>query len=81
MELKIDRGFKSYDVVDPDGTLAGTIRINLADLGLAGRWEAVLHELEQVDTTNITIADTLELDKRVKEKICLLYTSDAADEL
>lgn len=69
MELKIDRGFKSYDVVDPDGTLAGTIRINLADLGLAGRWEAVLHELEQVDTTNITIADALELDKRVKEKI------------
>ena len=28
MELNIDRGLKSYDVKDADGTLIGTIRFN-----------------------------------------------------
>lgn len=38
MELSIDRGLKSYDVKDADGALLGTVRLNLADPGLAGRW-------------------------------------------
>ena len=37
MELNIDRGLKSYDVKDADGTLIGTIRFNPSDIGLAGR--------------------------------------------
>lgn len=69
MELKIDRGIKSYDIVDADGNPAGTIRFNPADPGLAGRWEAVLKELEPLKETDVTITQTLELDKRVKEKI------------
>ena len=36
MELNIDRGLKSYDVKDADGTLIGTIRFNPSDIGLAG---------------------------------------------
>ena len=36
MELVIDRGVKSYDVKDADGTLLGVIKINPADIG-AGR--------------------------------------------
>lgn len=39
MELKIDRGLKTYDIKDIDGTLVGTIRFNPADLGMAGRAE------------------------------------------
>lgn len=39
MELNIDRGLKSYDVKDADGTLIGTIRFNPSDIGLAGRME------------------------------------------
>lgn len=35
MELNIDRGLKSYDVKDADGTLIGTIRFNPSDIGLA----------------------------------------------
>ena len=42
MELNIDRGLKSYDVKDADGTLIGTIRFNPSDIGLAGRMEDCL---------------------------------------
>ena len=37
MELKIDRGLKSYDIEDADGTPLGTIYVNPADLGIAAR--------------------------------------------
>ena len=40
MELNIDRGLKSYDVKDADGTLIGTIRFNPSDIGLAGLFAA-----------------------------------------
>ena len=36
MELVIDRGVKSYDVKDVDGTLLGVIKINPADIGISG---------------------------------------------
>lgn len=36
MELVIDRGVKSYDVKDADGTLLGVIKINPADIGISG---------------------------------------------
>lgn len=38
MELKIDRGLKSYDIEDADGTPLGTIYVNPADLGIAAGW-------------------------------------------
>ena len=38
MELVIDRGVKSYDVKDIDGTLLGVIKINPADIGISGRF-------------------------------------------
>ena len=37
MELKIDRGLKSYEVKDIDGTLLGTLYVNPADIGIAAR--------------------------------------------
>ena len=36
MELKIDRGLKTYEVEDIDGTPLGVIKINPADLGIVG---------------------------------------------
>ena len=39
MELKIDRGLKSYEVTDADGTPLGTIYINPADVGIVARLE------------------------------------------
>lgn len=81
MELKIDRGIKSYDIVDADGHPAGTIRLNPADPGLAGRWEAVEKELEPYKGTDISISETVELDKRIKEKIDYALGSSVSDVL
>ena len=36
MELVIDRGVKSYDVKDADGTLLGVIKINLPTSAFPG---------------------------------------------
>ena len=81
MELKIDRGIKSYDIVDADGHPAGTIRLNPADPGLAGRWEAVEKELEPYKGNDISISETVELDKRIKKKIDYALGSSVSDEL
>ena len=81
MELKIDRGIKSYDIVDADGHPAGTIRLNPADPGLAGRWEAVEKELEPYKGNDISIRETVELDKRIKEKIDYALGSSVSDVL
>ena len=81
MELKIDRGIKSYDIVDADGHPAGTIRLNPADPGLAGRWEAVEKELEPYKGNDISISETVELDKRIKEKIDYALGSSVSDVL
>ena len=37
MKLTLDRGLKSYDIEDADGTPLGTIYVNPADLGIAAR--------------------------------------------
>lgn len=81
MELKIDRGFKSYEIVDADGHPAGTIRFNPADPGLAGRWDAVVKELEPMKDTAVSITESLELDKRIKEKIDYALGSPVSDVL
>ena len=55
MELNIDRGLKSYDVKDADGTLIGTIRFNPSDIGLAGRMEEA-----PLDTIKQAVAEVME---------------------
>lgn len=37
--ITLDLGFKTYEVRDPEGNLAGTVRFNPADPGFAGRWQ------------------------------------------
>lgn len=72
MELNIDRGLKTYEIKDADGTPVGTIRFNPADPGLAGRWQELVDELDRlstVDTTAMTAADTVALDRRIKERM------------
>lgn len=39
MQLNIDLGLKTYDILDPDGNITGTIRFNPSDPGFAGRWQ------------------------------------------
>lgn len=46
MEITIDRGYRTYDIKDTDGTLVGTIRFNPADPGFAGRWQQAEAKIE-----------------------------------
>lgn len=54
MELNIDRGLKSYDVKDADGTLIGTIRFNPSDIGLAGRMEEARAKIAEITAAPVT---------------------------
>ena len=60
MELVIDRGVKSYDVKDADGTLLGVIKINPADIGISGRFvsarNAIAELAEQAKEAGIEIS-------------------------
>ena len=48
MELKIDRGLKSYEVTDADGTQLGMIYINPADVGIAARLEEARNAIQNL---------------------------------
>lgn len=48
MELVIDRGVKSYDVKDIDGTLLGVIKINPADIGISGRFVSARNAIAEL---------------------------------
>mgnify|MGYP003243706383 CR=1 FL=1 len=49
MELVIDRGVKSYDVKDVDGTLLGVIKINPADIGISGRFVSARNAIAELN--------------------------------
>lgn len=68
--LSIDRGLKSYDICDPDGTTVGTIRFNAQDLGLAGRWKEAEEAIRDLANTPIDSAEALvELDRSIKAQL------------
>ena len=71
MELVIDRGVKSYDVKDIDGTLLGVIKINPADIGISGRFVSArnaIAELAEQAKQDMTPEKILAMDTTIKEK-------------
>ena len=48
MEIRIDIGFKTYDIKDADGTLLGTIRFNPGDVGMVGRAKEASAKLSDI---------------------------------
>ena len=65
MELNIDRGLKSYDVKDADGTLIDTIRFNPSDIGLAGRMEEARAKIAEITAAPVTgPEDLVEWDRQ-----------------
>ena len=46
MQLSIDTGLKTYDILDTEGNITGTIRFNPADPGFAGRWQQAMERIE-----------------------------------
>lgn len=76
MQVTIDLGFKSYDILDPDGNLVGTIRFNPADLAMAGRFERIARELTGMAENPPQNAEALlELDRQIKAKMDELFGS------
>lgn len=81
MELNIDLGLKTYDILDPDGHVTGTVRFNPADPGIAARWKKVQPEVNSLtekahNAEEDTILDVLqEADERIKS--CIDYAFGA----
>lgn len=65
MELNIDRGLKSYDVKDPDGTVTGTVRFNPSDPGFVGRWQQAEAKIESYrqKINEMQVSGTPEIDQ------------------
>ena len=83
MELKIDRGLKSYEVKDIDGTLLGTLYVNPADIGIAARLEEARRAIQQLADGLAADADAgvdqiIEVDKLIREQINYIFGSDAS---
>lgn len=83
MELKIDRGLKSYEVKDLDDTLLGTIYVNPADFGIAARLEEARRAIQQLADGLTSDADAdvdkiIEADKLIKEQVNYIFGSDAS---
>ena len=72
MELVIDRGVKSYDVKDADGTLLGVIKINPADIGISGRFVSArnaIAELAEQAKQDMTPEKILAMDTTIKAEL------------
>lgn len=81
MELKIDRGLKSYEVKDLDDTLLGTIYVNPADFGIAARLEDARRAIQQLADGLASDADVdkiIEADKLIREQVNYIFGSDAS---
>lgn len=74
MQLQIDTGLKTYDILDADGNLTGTVRFNPADPGIAARWKSAEPEIQQLARTaqqsdqdeDATVALLMEADQKIK---------------
>lgn len=81
MELKIDRGLKSYDIEDADGTPLGAIYVNPADLGIAARLDEARKAVQALadglgdDVDAEKIGD---VDRQIKEQVNYIFGSDAS---
>ena len=81
MELKIDRGLKSYEVKDIDGTLLGTLYVNPADIGIAARLEEARSAIQQLAdglAADAGVDQIIEADKLIREQINYIFGSDAS---
>lgn len=74
MQLQIDTGLKTYDILDTDGNVTGTVRFNPADPGIAARWKSAEPEIQQLaqaaqqsdQDEDATVALLMEADQKIK---------------
>lgn len=75
MEITIDHGYKTYDIRDTDGMLAGTIRFNPSDPGIAGRLDEAVKKIESLCGKPVTPERMLELDKVIRDQLDYAFGS------
>ena len=64
-QITLDLGFKTFEVKDPDGNVAGVVRFNPSDPGFAGRWQQVMQKFEayRAKINDMAAAGTPEIDQ------------------
>ena len=73
--------YKRQDVTDADGTVLGTVRLNLADAGLMGRFEEARRKIEAMvqDAGADANPDTMiAVDKAVKEQLDYAFGAEVS---
>lgn len=81
MKLTLDRGLKSYDIEDANGTPLGTIYINPADLGIAARLDEARKAAQAlVDGLgdNVDAEKINDIDRQIKEQVDYIFGSEAS---
>ena len=64
-QLTLDLGLKTFEILDIDGNVAGTIRFNPADPGFVGRWKQAEEKIQsyQKKITDLAASGTPEIDQ------------------
>lgn len=83
MQISIDSGLKTYDILDPDGNLMGTVRFNPSDPGIAARWMEAAPKIQTetekmlkgLDSPEAALAALLESDRQIKSLIDYAFGS------
>lgn len=84
--IKIDDGFRTYDIVNQDNKLLGSFSFNPSDTNIIHRYTEVVESLEKLEMEIDENADEKNLNDAFKsvegvvfEKINYLLNSDVAD--
>ena len=91
MELKLDFGFKTYEIKDVDGNTVGAIRFNPNDPGIAVRWKEASEKIAALRDQAAALMDkpqeeaVVQLfeqgDKAIKDMIDYALGTKASDVL
>lgn len=80
MAFQIDRGMKTFQVKDIDGTVLGEVRFNPGDLGLIGRWNECEKKIRELQKTAANTPEGIfAADRTIKEQIDFALGCKASD--
>ena len=71
--VKIDDGYKTYDIVNQDNKLLGQFSFNPSDTGIIHRHEEVVKALEELELNISTKDEEKSLSEALKEVEAVIY--------
>lgn len=82
MELRIDRGLKSYEIKDADGTSLGVIRFNPRDMGIVTRAEEARRSLQELtDSVPRDLDGVLRIEQALRDTFDKIFSSSVSEVL